>query len=50
VKGAPWPCRARQPARQKSQGDLSTHLNLLKSYAFLNERVENAAVAFDAAP
>jgi DNA mismatch repair protein MutS2 len=28
---------------------LSTHLNLLKSYAFLNERVENAAVEFDAA-
>lgn len=26
---------------------VSTHLNLLKSYAFLNDRVQNAAVEFD---
>ncbi|NLV23604.1 MAG: endonuclease MutS2 [Deltaproteobacteria bacterium] len=34
---------------QKAKVILSTHLNLLKSYAFLNEGVENAAVEFDAA-
>ncbi|NLC71574.1 MAG: endonuclease MutS2 [Desulfuromonadaceae bacterium] len=33
---------------KKAKVILSTHLNLLKSYAFLNEGVENAAVEFDA--